>query len=124
MGYSIIVEAHFSAAHRLKGYRGRCETQHGHNWKVEVTISGEKLDKIGMVMDFKVAKRILSNILSSLDHKDLNKTPPFKKQNPTSELIAEFIFNRYQKRLKAPLRLKKVMVWETPTSSATFSLDD
>lgn len=124
MGYDIAVESYFSAAHRLKGYRGKCEALHGHNWKVRVTISSGGLDKTGMAFDFKQAKRLLENILVLLDYKQLNKTPFFKRRNPTSELIAEFVFNNYRQKLRPPLRLKSVTVWETPTSSATFSLDD
>lgn len=120
MDYSITVESYFSAAHRLKGYRGKCEAWHGHNWKVEVKIFSDRLDETGMVFDFKRAKRLLDNILALLDHKQLNKLSFFKKRNPTSELIAEFIFDKYQRRLKLPLRLEKVTVWETLTSSATF----
>ena len=124
MAYNITVETYFSAAHRLKGYHGKCENLHGHNWKVDITISGTKLDKTGMVFDFHKAKAILKRILLSLDHKDINKVKFFTKRNPTSELIAEFIFNEYEKRLKSPLILKSVSVWETPTSTATYSKDN
>lgn len=124
MGYSITVESCFSAAHHLKGYRGKCETLHGHNWKVEVKIFSDRLDQTGMLFDFKQAKKLLDNILTLFDHKQLNELSFFKKRNPTSELIAEFIFNKYQKRLKLPLRLRSVTVWETPTCSATFSIDE
>lgn len=123
MGYSITVESSFSAAHRLKGYRGKCEALHGHNWKVQVRILSDTLDKTGMAFDFKQARRLLDNILVLVDHKQLNQTPFFKRRNPTSEIIAEFIFNRYHKKMKTPLRLKSVTVWETPSSSATFSTD-
>ena len=54
--YSIKVEANFSSAHNLRGYKGKCEELHGHNWKVEVVVSKKKLDKIGMVLDFKYLK--------------------------------------------------------------------
>jgi 6-pyruvoyltetrahydropterin/6-carboxytetrahydropterin synthase len=121
MAYDIRIESYFSAAHRLRGYRGKCEGLHGHNWKVGVTISSEMLDKTGMVFDFKKAKSILDEILNTFDHKDLNAIQYFKKNNPTSECIAEFIYNEFAKRLKPALRLKSVCVWETPTSSATFS---
>lgn len=133
MGYSITVESYFSAAHHLKGYRGKCEALHGHNWKVQVKIFSGGLDKTGMVFDFKEAERMLDNILALLDHKQLNKLSFFKRRNPTSELIAELIFNKYQKKLtqplragtglKPPLRLKSVTVWETPTSCATFEVE-
>ena len=120
MGYSITVESYFSAAHRLKKYKGKCENLHGHNWRVEVVISSDVLNSTGMVFDFKEARRLLDKILGSLDHKELNKNEFFKKKNPTSELIAEFVFNSYKKKLKAPLKLESVSVWETPTSSARY----
>lgn len=123
MSYSIRVEADFSAAHYLKSYRGKCENLHGHNWRVEAIISKDSLNKAGMVFDFKEAKSLLTKVLALLDHKDLNKIDVFKKRNPTSELIAEFIFNKYEKGLGKSLRLESVSVWETPTSSATFSKD-
>jgi len=120
MSYNIKVEADFSAAHYLKGYRGKCENLHGHNWKIEAVISSDILDSTGMVFDFKEAKSLLNKILGIFDHKDLNKIPAFKKRNPTSEFIAEFIFNKYEKKLKKGLKLESISVWETPTSSATF----
>ena len=94
MGYSITVESYFSAAHYLREYNGKCENLHGHNWKVQVAILGDDLGKTRMVFDFKKAKSLLKKVLDLLDHKQINKTPFFKKRNPTSELIAEFIFNK------------------------------
>ncbi|NQT95054.1 MAG: 6-carboxytetrahydropterin synthase QueD [Candidatus Omnitrophica bacterium] len=120
MAYSISVESYFSAAHRLREYRGKCEKLHGHNWRVQVNISAQKLDKIGMVCDFKEAKAALSYVISKLDHQELGKLSAFSKQNPTSELIAEYIFNNIRKKLKRALKIEGVSVWETPTSCATF----
>jgi len=122
MAYKITVESYFSAAHRLKEYKGKCENLHGHNWKVQVSIARQKLDKIGMVCDFTEAKRILSDILAGLDHQELGRLPDFKKKNPTSEHIAEFIFRNFKKAIKAPLKIVSVSVWETPTSCATFQI--
>lgn len=115
--YEIIVNSEFSAAHRLRGYEGKCEKLHGHNWQVEVTASKKNLDKLGMVMDFKVLKTILNEILKPLDHAYLNDVPYFKKANPTSENISEFIYYNL-KRAKVPVRIVKV--WETDSSSAVF----
>ena len=120
MGYRLKVESSFSAAHRLREYQGKCESLHGHNWKVEISIVSDTLDKAGMVLDFKKIKAMLSKILGELDHKELNKLSHFKKYNPTSELIAEYIFNRCSRRLRAPLVLESVSVWETPSSCAVY----
>jgi 6-pyruvoyltetrahydropterin/6-carboxytetrahydropterin synthase len=116
--YSIKVEASFSAAHNLRGYKGKCEELHGHNWKIEVVASKSKLDKTGMVLDFKFIKNALNNILDKLDHKYLNNLFYFKKTNPTSENIAKYIYDNL--KLKVP-SLSSVTVWESENSSATYS---
>ncbi|MBN2097952.1 MAG: 6-carboxytetrahydropterin synthase QueD [Candidatus Omnitrophica bacterium] len=120
--YSIKVDSPFSAAHNLRGYCGKCEKLHGHNWQVEVELAAEKLNSLAMVCDFKDIKKQLAKVLQKLDHQMLNKLPYFKKNNPTSEKIAEFIFYELKQAIKAKgIMLKLVRVWETASSSATFS---
>lgn len=116
--YKIKVEAHFSAAHKLRGYRGKCEELHGHNWKVEARVSSDRLDKAGMVMDFKDLKSGLNKILEKLDHKYLNNIPYFKKTNPTSENIASYIYERLKPQVGI---LSSVTVWESENACATYS---
>ncbi|MBN3038220.1 MAG: 6-carboxytetrahydropterin synthase QueD [Candidatus Omnitrophica bacterium] len=123
--YAIRVQAHFNAAHNLRGYHGKCERLHGHNWKVEVELTATGLNKIGMVCDFKKVKEKLQSVLKKLDHCHLNRIAFFKKNNPTSENIAEFIFVNIKKEIKDKrLRLKEVCVWETETSCAVFGEED
>ncbi len=111
----------FSAAHHLRGYRGKCEELHGHNWKVEVSLSSKSLDKIGMIADFKDIKAILKRVLEKLDHKDLNNISYFKKVNPTSENIARYIFDEIKDKLKIKgCLLDKIRVWESENASATY----
>jgi 6-pyruvoyltetrahydropterin/6-carboxytetrahydropterin synthase len=119
--YEVMVEGSFSAAHNLRGYKKKCEALHGHNWKVSVGIQGEKLDEIGMLVDFREAKDYLEEILEKLDHKYLNDISHFKMTNPTSENIARFIYNELKERLKGShYRVNKVTVWESDTTSATY----
>ena len=115
--HSVKVEGHFSSAHNLRGYKGKCEDLHGHNWKVHVSAAKEDLDKIGMVVDFKYLKKKLNDILDEFDHKYLNKIPYFKKINPTSENIAKYIYSRLKKSIPD---IKSVTVWENDASSATY----
>ncbi len=115
--YSIKVEASFSSAHNLRGYHGKCEELHGHNWKVEVVAASPELDKSGMVLDFNDLKKKMNNVLEKLDHKYLNKISYFKKANPTSENIAKYIYDSLKQQVSA---LKSVTVWENNTSSATY----
>jgi len=115
--YRIKVEGNFSSAHNLRGYKGKCEDLHGHNWRVKISVEFSELDKIGMLLDFKYLKKELNSVLEELDHKYLNKLARFKKTNPTSENIAEYIYGRLKPRI--PL-LNSVTVWENATSSATY----
>lgn len=115
--YSVKVELHFSSAHNLRGYKGKCESLHGHNWKIVAVAESQKLNKLGMVMDFHDFKAHLRAILGKLDHKYLNDVAYFKKFNPTSENIAKYIYDILKK--KVPL-LKSITVWESHNSSATY----
>jgi len=115
--YNIRVEGNFSSAHNLRGYKGKCEELHGHNWKVEVVVAKDKLDKTGMVLDFQYLKKKLNNVLKELDHKYLNNIPYFKKVNPTSENIAKYIYDRIEYRVSS---IKSVTVWENNTSSCLY----
>ncbi|NIN92958.1 6-carboxytetrahydropterin synthase QueD [bacterium] len=122
--YEVMVEGSFSAAHNLRGYRKKCEKLHGHNWKVRVAIRGGKLDRCGMLIDFKDVKDYLEKIIQKLDHKYLNEILHFKVTNPTSENIAGFIYNDLKSRLKgSQYRVSKVTVWESDTTSATYFKD-
>jgi 6-pyruvoyltetrahydropterin/6-carboxytetrahydropterin synthase len=118
--YTIKIEENFSSAHNLRGYKGKCEALHGHNWRVEAVVSKDKLDKIGMVLDFKHLKIKLNKVLEKLDHKYLNNIPYFKKTNPTSENIAEYIYERL--RFQVP-GLKMITVWESDNSSASYYVE-
>ncbi|UCD84355.1 MAG: 6-carboxytetrahydropterin synthase QueD [Deltaproteobacteria bacterium] len=119
--YKLTIKTQFSAAHQLRGYRGKCENLHGHNWRVEVTIASEKLDDLGMVIDFKELKQRVGEILEELDHQFLNEHPPFQEVNPSSENIARHIFDRLCEGITEPhLQVDQVAVWESDTAGAVY----
>ncbi|MFN4227863.1 MAG: 6-carboxytetrahydropterin synthase QueD [Candidatus Ratteibacteria bacterium] len=119
--YELRVNGEFSSAHSLRNYKGRCENLHGHNWKVEIIVSGESLDSIGLLIDFNILKRKLNIVLKMLDHKNLNLIPFFKERNPSSENIAFFIYKKMEKLLKVyPIKIEKVTVWENEKQSASY----
>ncbi|MBD3296644.1 MAG: 6-carboxytetrahydropterin synthase QueD [Candidatus Omnitrophica bacterium] len=118
--FSVRIRSKFSSAHNLRGYKGACEDLHGHNWRVEAEVSGVELDDLGMLMDFKDLKKELAQVLSSLDHAYLNDVAYFREKNPTSENIARYIFKELSPRVGDRV-LQSVTVWETDTSSATYS---
>jgi len=116
--YNIKVEADFSSAHNLRGYKGKCEELHGHNWRVELVAGSKKLDRIGMVLDFKFLKSRLNSVLDKLDHKYLNNAGYFKKVNPTSENIAKYIYDSLKDKVPG---LESITVWESEESCATYN---
>ncbi|MCK9614145.1 MAG: 6-carboxytetrahydropterin synthase QueD [Candidatus Omnitrophica bacterium] len=119
--YKIKINSNFSAAHFLRGYQGKCENLHGHNWKVEVVVVSKVLGTSGMVMDFSELKKATSAILEELDHKHLNELPYFADINPSSENIACHIFNKLKEGLKGKdCKLEEISVWETDASCASY----
>jgi 6-pyruvoyltetrahydropterin/6-carboxytetrahydropterin synthase len=120
--YEVKIITHFSASHRLRDYEGPCEQVHGHNWKVEVVYASPKLDNIGMVIDFKILREKVKEILSAIDHTDLNQHENFRKFNPSSENIASYIYLNLAKdhELNEKAALKRVDVWETENSCASY----
>jgi 6-pyruvoyltetrahydropterin/6-carboxytetrahydropterin synthase len=120
--YKITVLSHFSAAHRLRHLRGKCEELHGHNWKVEVSVVSNRLNKEGVVIDFNILEKKVERVLKTLDHTFLNDLPYFSRREPSSENIAKYIFDRLKAELKGhPAILKEVTAWESETSCATYS---
>ena len=122
--FELDVIREFSSAHCLKGYCGNCSEKHGHNWSVQVFIRSEKLDEIGIAVDFKALKRELDALLGELDHKDLNSIPPFDKLNPTSENIAMYIYKRLSGKLNGnSVKVYRVRVGENASSGASYFED-
>ncbi len=120
--YRVTVTVGFSAAHRLRGYCGECESLHGHNWKVEVTAQAGQLDDIGLALDFRTLKAAAREVVALLDHKYINEVEPFDRINPSSENMARFIFERIEERIADHrVRLQEVAVWESDTSRASYS---
>ncbi len=120
--WSLKVRSDFSSSHQLHNYGGKCENLHGHNFLVEVKISGNKLDQdTGMLMDFKELKQKLKNVLDQLDHKHLNELEYFREINPSSENLARFVYDRLKPMLPADrVRLVQVMVAEKDSSMAFY----
>ena len=122
--YQISVESDFDAAHALRGYKGKCETLHGHRFRVVVRVESSVLDDIGLAYDFTELKRHLADILAGYDHTNLNEVPPFDKINPSSENIAASIYDALKPKLAdAPVSLSCVEVLEAPQSGVAYSPD-
>ena len=121
--YEISVDETFAAAHNLRGYKGKCEDLHGHNYKVRVTVAGPELDSVGLLYDFVHLKQVIQGVIRSLDHKYLNELSPFDVLNPSAENIARHIYDESVKKLAKAQNgagIASITVWETETSAATY----
>lgn len=119
--YRVKIKKEFSSAHNLRGYQGNCENLHGHNWKVQAILYGDKLDNIGMLVDFRVFKKALNTIMDDLDHKYLNEHQAFITVNPTSENLALYIYNELEKTF--PFMVERVIVWENDDACAEYGIN-
>lgn len=122
MNYQLSVTKNFSSAHCLRGYKGKCENLHGHNWKIIATFCGTKLDNTGMLIDFTDIKKHLDKIILYLDHKFLNEIKPFNKINPTAENLASFILEQLKSVEIENAKACQVQIWESESSCATVSI--
>jgi 6-pyruvoyltetrahydropterin/6-carboxytetrahydropterin synthase len=122
--FEVSVEDTFAAGHALRGYRGKCENPHGHNYKVQITLHGERLDNIGLLFDFKDLKSAMGEIVERLDHKFINDLEPFTELNPSAENMARYFYDEIRSLLRNRtddrVKVKLVKVWETDTTTATY----
>jgi 6-pyruvoyltetrahydropterin/6-carboxytetrahydropterin synthase len=119
--FEVSVEYGFSAGHALRNYKGKCENIHGHNYRVQVTVAGQKLNEAGLLVDFADLRRKIQSVTAALDHQFLNQVAPFDQLNPSAENLAKYINDQIQGELRNQgLRIQAVTVWETDASSATY----
>lgn len=121
--FELKVKTHFAAAHQLTMVGQKCENLHGHNWNVEVYVSGERLNPAGVLVDFGDIKAAVRDIMEDLDHKFLNEIEAFSTIQPSSEQIAIYIAGRLQKVLEREqpgIRVSRVSAWESADACATY----
>ena len=124
--FELTVKAEFEAAHQINGYKGKCQRLHGHNWAVEAIVEGNELDELGMLIDFKILKAELNNVLDELDHRYLNELQIFAIKNPTAENLAKYVFDNLSASeifTNSKARLKAIRVFESPRSCVTYTED-
>jgi len=123
--FEVMIERNFSSAHQLRGYRGKCENLHGHNYKVEIYARGRELNEAGLLVDFVELKDAADEVVQYLDHRNINELPPFDAElNPSAENLARFILERVAARVTdARAEVYKVRCFETPTSVATYTVE-
>jgi 6-pyruvoyltetrahydropterin/6-carboxytetrahydropterin synthase len=123
--FEVTVEQTFAAGHALRHYKGKCENVHGHNYRVQVTVEGERLNSIGLLVDFVELKRVVRQVIERLDHQFINDLEPFTEINPSAENMAKYFYENVHSGLnlsesEVPVRIAQVKIWETDTSIAVY----
>jgi 6-pyruvoyltetrahydropterin/6-carboxytetrahydropterin synthase len=125
--FQVSVEDTFSSGHALRGYKGKCENPHGHNYRVQVTLEGPQLDHIGLLVDFTHLKEVMRSVIKGLDHQFINDLEPFTIVNPSAENMAKYFYDQVSGKLQnlpPGARVSNVVVWETDTAMAQYRPGD
>ena len=121
--YELKIITRFAAAHQLQMVAKQCENLHGHNWKIEVCVEGEKLNQAGVLVDFGELKVHVAKIIDSLDHKFLNELEILGGRPPSSENVAWYIAHTLDRELTVPgVRVSSVTAWESDDACATYKI--
>lgn len=119
--FEVTREIVFSASHQLRGYQGKCERIHGHDWTVRVAVRSGTLDATGLVIDFHDLDAMIRAAVADLENRLLNNTEPFRTDNPSAENIARLVAERVQKGLqRSDLWVDRAEVWENDRSLAIY----
>ena len=119
--FEISVEYTFAAGHALRGYKGKCENVHGHNYKVQVMVGGDQLDSTGLLLDFVELRATIKGLVERLDHRFLNDLQPFDRLNPSAENLAKYFYDELAPKVRERgQQIQAVKIWETDTTSATY----
>ena len=123
--FEVTVEQTFAAGHALREYKGKCENVHGHNYRVQITVEGERLNRIGLLVDFVELKRVVREVVDRLDHQFINDLEPFTVINPSAENMAKYFYDEVSKKMdgtngETATRISQIKIWETDTSIAVY----
>ena len=130
---SVTRKEHFNCAHRLHNpnwsdeknasFYGKCNNPnyHGHNYNLEVTITGALNEESGYLIDMKLLSDIIKEeILNPFDHKNLNlDVEDFKNLNPTAENMAIVMYNKLKNKLDNHFEIK-IKLYETERNSVIY----
>jgi len=118
--FTISVETQFQASHRLILADGSKEPVHSHKWSVTAAASSDKLNSIGLVMDFGRLRAMLDNIVAEFDSQTLEAISYFQKNNPSAENVARYIYEKLEPQLPKGVKLHEIKVVEEAGCSAKF----
>ncbi len=119
--FTVIIETGFTASHQLTRLDGEKELIHSHNWRVIAEVGSEKLNNMGLVMDFRRLKSFLDKILEPFENRQLEEFEVFQKNSSSAENVAEYVHKNLKSMLSDRVRLESVTVVEELGCSAKFS---
>jgi len=118
--YKVTVESEFEASHQLTMADGQKEPLHAHKWQLKVAVSSEKLDQMGVVIDFHELKAAINTVTAPLEGKKLEDLPCFQDANASAEALAKYIYDRLEKLIKSDINLVSVELMEEKGCRAKF----
>ena len=118
--FTVSVETHFWASHQLTLPDGSKEPLHRHNWAVTADVSSDKLNSMGLVMDFCRLKAMVDNIVAEFDNIPLDRIDYFQRNNSSAENVAKYIYEKLMTKLPGDVNLQSISVVEEPGCSAKF----
>ena len=119
--FTICVETHFHASHRLRFPDGSKESAHDHDWQVTAQVSSGRLNPMGIVMNFVKLKAMLDEIVCDFNHTALDTIDCFQQNNPSAENVAKYVYEKLQAKLPKGVRLRSIRVVEQPGCSAEYN---
>ena len=119
--FTVRVETHFQASHRLTLPDGSKEPAHDHVWLVTADVSSDKLDKMGLVISFQKLKAMMDETIKDFDRTALDTISYFRQNNPSAENVAKYIYGRLRASVPESVKLRSVRVMEEPGCWAEFS---
>ena len=119
--FTVSVKTGFRAAHQLTLPDGSKEPVHSHNWAVIADVSADSLNAMGVAMDFRRLKTAVDNIIGEFDNKSLDKFDYFRRNNPSAENVAKYVYEKLEPKLPKGLKVQSIKVVEEPGCSAKFA---
>ena len=118
--FTVSVETHFWASHQLTLSDGSKEPLHHHNWAVTADVSSDKLNSMGLVMDFCRLKAAVDNIVAEFDNIPLDRIDYFRRNNSSAENVAKYVYEKLRTKLPKGVKLQSISVIEEPGCWAKF----
>ena len=113
--YEIGVSAQFEAAHRLVGDFGPATRLHGHTYRLDVVVSGERLNADGVLYDIGRLRKTVDALMAALHYRNLDEVPGLAGKNTTAEAVADYCWATLAPPLRGQgLASLLVRVWESP----------